>query len=157
MDADLVFAAGLESDFQQRFVAVRFKQPVVRDREAGAGGLWGGDFYLERFAVLEQVVADRACGRSGLSGDDGPIGFFYRGPGGLELAFCSFAFGEEHEAGGFLVQAMHHERSRGVRLIAGMQVLVQADVQRVGFFAIGGHGEQAGGFIDDDERVVFVN
>ena len=71
---------------------------------------------------------------------------------GLQAAVHVGGLGDEHQAGGIHVQAVHHERAFGL----GQAAAHQAEY-RGGVGLPARHGEQAGGLVDDEQPLVLVD
>lgn len=101
VDADLVFAAGEEFDFEKGAFVDFFERFVVSDGEFAFFGVFGG--VDAAGFVFGEMALDAAGGGVGVAFDEGEVGFFGFVPVFLEGDFGFFAAGEDEEAGGVAV------------------------------------------------------
>ena len=89
--------------------------------------------------------------------DDGVIFLGDAFPVALQGVLGGFRAGENEQAGGFAIQPMDDENTGIAARRALPHIGIELRVGRAGFLALGGDGEEAGGFVHHEDRFVFVN
>jgi hypothetical protein len=170
VDADLVHAAGVRAgaDEGEGFAAGMFGGGAVEagdDFDVGAGGLavgMGDLFDPDGGGGDVGFAAEGLIDREGVGGwgtvDEGEVFFVDLAPlhGEREATGCFGVFGDEHEAGGFAVEAIDDGEAGVVGDVVGEEILdaVEESGRVIGFAGV---DEEMGGFIDDDVVGGFVD
>ena len=153
VDADLVGAAGFQRAFD---VAVRLV--AFQDFDVG-NGFFAAEFYHRHFDAVVRVASDLgfdfaverhdAVGNGTVDAFDGA---------GLQLSdkvvLRGQGFGHDHQSAGVFVQAVDDACARDV--LQRGAVRQEAVEQRAGPVARRRVDDQSGGFVQDDDAVVFV-
>ena len=167
MHADLMRAAGLQPAFDEARdrlavgAGVALQHLPMRHRLAAAlahGAL------LTRFGAAVERRVDGAARLIGRTPDEGEIAalqtaFAFVGELLAERTMRCVGLGHDHEAAGVLVEPMHDARAFHAA-DAGETVAAMRDQrvdQRAGRVSRGGVDDQAGGLVDDNERVVLID
>lgn len=154
VNADLVFAAGNEIDFEQAEGGAFFDHTVGGVGEFSFFGVGGGIDDLG--AVFGEVAGEDAGGFIEVAVNDGEVFFFGLVPLALEVMFGVFGFGEEQDAGDLAVEAVYDEDAVPGFGIAFPDVVGEAVIGGSELFGIGAHGEESGSLVDDEDVPVFV-
>lgn len=165
LDPDLVAQTGLQAQTQlgngagrvltAAVEGVRLDDFEVSDGPAGAGAV-GCDNGLVQTIVIKQHGMIPCAGAGGRATVDiGEIGAFELVGFDLIDEVCARGGGKRaaHETAGVFIQAVHRECGATGGAPA-VKVLLQQIQRAVALAVAGGHGQQAGGFVDDGEIVV---
>lgn len=161
--AELMGAAGFGLEADKRVAAEAFCDFVVRDGVLGDVDGVGLDLDGELFAD-DGVHADGSVDDVGvelqLTFDDGDVGFLDGAAFELhgEAPMCFVGFGDEHDAGGVLVEPVNDTGSEGVAAAAEVVGVVGEGIgERTGLRTVSGVADDIGGFVDREHVLVFVN
>ena len=138
VDADLVFAAGVERELYQGVAVAGFERAVACHGELALVGIVGGIHFVTR--VFGKIAADGAFALVEVAFDNGHICALEHHivpvilHGGLGL----LGLGKHHEAGGLLVETVHDKYF--VARVDAFHVVAQQRVGRAVFFGVGCHG-----------------
>ena len=152
VDAELVRTPRQRTEADERAVLAALQYFVAGLCRFGVGGA-----HLLAGAVMRtgsQGQVDEAAVRRDGALEQGDVLLLYgaRLEEGLQAAVHVGSLGDEHQAGGVHVQAVHHQRAFGL----GQAAAHQAE-HRGGVGLPARHGEQAGGFVDDEQPLVLVD
>ena len=162
---NLMRAAGVELDFNERGVADSGEGTPIGARGARIGHYRAvpGLAFHRHARAMDRVAADGQLDAAGffleLALHECYVDFFHfaLAEGFAELGVSGVVFGDENHAGSFLVQAMDDAGTQG---IGGLRERLTAAEERVderaGDCAGAGMDGHAGGFVDGDDVVVFV-
>jgi len=161
MHADLVRAAGVELHFEERSgVDAGEDAPVgagfasVAENDAAAGGHAGatigiaGDGEVNGAAIFFQEA---------LHESDVRFLDFASAEGFAELCVSGVIFGDEDDAGGVFIEAMHYAGAEGVATLGESLAAAEESVDQGAARGAGAgvHGH-SGGFVDGDDVGVFI-
>lgn len=155
VDANLIFPAGQQGDFEQAESRRLFERLIGGVRQFSFCAVGGriDDIRL----VLGKVGGNHAFFGVHLAVHDGEVFFLGVLPLVLEGEFDVFSFGEQKYAGGPLVEAVDDE-DLPVRFRVAFADIVGEDVLGGSDFVRGrADGEQPGRLIDDDDVIIFVD
>src|ERR1700682_325624 len=153
LNPDLILAPGFELKLEDRSLRMLLEHPIVRYRELAT---LLDPTYPQRL-VFEQTISQgsRRARRRAL--DHREIFFRNIFPVLLHRSLDAFASREQHQPGGFAIEAVDYKSLLRQRLGLRLQVLVENAMRGALLLARGAHRKQSGRFVNYNHGLVEVN